>query len=202
MAAFYEELFKQNASLWNSMSDSIGNLGKEGFSGLASFWRESGGKSMERFLTGGFPSRIGPACFHQEKVDEAVKRMGTLNIAVLEFTAYMMMPVESAFKQAVKEVGSAKSPEDWKAFAENMMRHMEDGYKGLFTSKGYLDALDMLMVSAGEARNQVMGVGEDALTAAGVPSMREMDALSQDLYRLKKRVGALEKGGEPSAKSA
>ncbi|VVS93522.1 poly(R)-hydroxyalkanoic acid synthase subunit PhaE [Desulfoluna spongiiphila] len=193
MAAFYEELFKQNATLWNSMSESMGTLGKDGVSGLASFWRESGGKSMERFLTGGFPSRIGPACFHQEKMDGAVKNLGALNVAILEFTAYMMLPVEAAFKHAVKEVGSASTPEDWKAFGDHMMRHMEEGYQGLFTSKGYLDALDMLMVTAGEARHQVVGVGEDVLQAAGVPSLREMDALSKDLYQLKKRVGVLER---------
>jgi len=202
MAAFYEELFKQNATLWSGMSESMGSFGKDGISEMASFWRGSGEKSMERFLTGVFPSRIGPACFHQEKVDGAVKQLGALNVAVLEFTAYMMMPVEAAFKQAVKEVGSASTPEDWKAFGDHMMRHMEDGYQGLFTSKGYLEALDMLMVSAGDARHQMMGVGEDVLQAAGIPSLRETDAISKDLYQLRKRVGALEKGSESPTKSA
>ncbi|VFQ45681.1 poly(R)-hydroxyalkanoic acid synthase subunit PhaE [Desulfoluna butyratoxydans] len=202
MAAFYEELFKQNATLWNSMSESMGSLGNDGMTGFTSFWRESGGKAMERFLTGGFPGRIGPACFHQEKVDGAVKHLGALNAALLEFTAYMMLPVEAAFKHAVKEVGSANTPEDWKAFGEHMMRHMEEGYQGLFTSKGYLDALDMLMVTAGEARHRMMGVGEDLLQASGVPSLREMDALSRDVYQLKKRVGVLEKEDGASQKSA
>lgn len=193
MVAFYDELLKQNTSLWSSMTESMGNLGHGGMQGMSSFWREAGGKSMERMLKGGFPNRIGPACFHQEKLDDAVKQMGTLNMALLEFTSYMALPVEAAFKQAMKEMGSGSSPEEWKAFGERMMRHMETGYQGLFTSKGYIDALDMLMVAAGEARHQVMGVGDDVLTAAGVPTVKEMDALSKDLYLLTKRVSALEK---------
>ena len=192
MTAFYEEWVKKNTSLWSNMSESMGSFGQGGISEMASFWRESGGKSLEWLLKGGLPSRVGPSCFHQEKMDDAVKQMGLLNVAMLEFSAYMMLPVEAAFKQSIKEVGDVSRPEAWSAFGENMMRHLEKGYEGLFTSKGYLDALDMLMVSAGDARHQMMDVGEDFLTVAGIPSLREMDALSQDLYGLKKRVAALE----------
>ncbi|BCS98533.1 hypothetical protein DSLASN_41650 [Desulfoluna limicola] len=196
MTAINDGVLREYTAMWRRLMESMGTGGQDGVSGMASFWRESSGKYMDRLFKGGFPAHIGPACMHQEKVDEALKQLGSLNMAALEFTAYMVLPAEAAFKQTVKEMGSGSSPEEWNAFGERMMRHMESGYQGLFTSKGYLNALDMLMASAGEARNQVMGVGEDLLTVAGVPAVREVDAISRDLYLLAKRVAALEKGAD------
>ncbi len=84
-------------------------------------------------------------------------------------------------------------PEDSKTYYQMWVKILEGLYMKLFQSREYINALGQTLDSMSEftmARNEVV---EDMMASLPIPKQKDVDELYHEIYRMKKRIKALEK---------
>jgi hypothetical protein len=114
-----------------------------------------------------------------------------------EFFYLLYLPVEQATKvmqdsldTMAKEDGLPENPKD---YYHLWIRTLEGRYMILFKSKEYTQALGKTLNAMGDYMVARKRIVEDVLQTIPVPTHSEVDALYKEIYRLKKRIRALEK---------
>jgi polyhydroxyalkanoate synthesis regulator phasin len=118
-----------------------------------------------------------------------------------EFAHLLFIPVEKSFRvvqEKMAELAEAgKLPTDSKHYYQMWIKVLEGHYMTLFQSPEYtqtmartLDALNQFLA----ARQDVF---EDLLKMLPVPTHRDMDQVTREIYHLKRRVRQLERRLHP-----
>lgn len=157
-------------------------------------WSEMYEKEFSRFLQ--IP-KLGLVREFQERVSHAVdthhRFQGTLN----EFLHLLSVPVNRSFAVLQEQVAALAEkdelPEDGRVYYEMWIKVLEGHYMTLFQTPEYMEILSKTLGSHTayqQARNAVI---EDMISGLPIPTRTEIDALYQDVHRLKRRVRDLEK---------
>jgi class III poly(R)-hydroxyalkanoic acid synthase PhaE subunit len=141
--------------------------------------------------------QIGLTKFYQEKVNQAVDKFNLFQAALVEFVYLLCIPMyksQQVMKEKLSEIASEGSfPEDSKEYYRMWIKILEGHYTTLFKSEEYTRALGKAVETMNHflhARDQVV---EDMLQTIPVATHKDIDALSEDLYQLKRRMRAIEK---------
>jgi class III poly(R)-hydroxyalkanoic acid synthase PhaE subunit len=159
-------------------------------------WTEIYEEEFKQFLN--IP-QLGLTRFYQERMARLADKFNIFQGAMAEFTYLLYLPMEKSFKvmqekleQATKE---GKFPETSQEYYRIWLRILEGHYMTLFKSPEYTSVLKKTLDATEEFVAARQEVYEDILEMFPVPTNKDMDDLYKELYRLKKRIRDLEKGG-------
>ena len=141
--------------------------------------------------------RVGPARNFQVKLDESVEKTSAFNVAALEFFRYLTLPVEAAGRTMIREMNrlgnKAVTAEGAKEIYARCLSEMEAQYDGLFKTPAYLQAFEFFIQTASDSRAAMLSMGNDIYRQMGIASLAEMDEITLDLYKLKKKMAGMER---------
>ncbi|GAB6095546.1 hypothetical protein JCM14469_17980 [Desulfatiferula olefinivorans] len=152
-------------------------------------------KEFSKFLS---VPPLGLSRQYQAKLQQVIDKSNIFHVKFMEFLYFLYIPFEKSF-QVVQDALAAMAdegslPEDAKDYYKMWVRQLEDHYMSMFRSKEYTDALGQVIDAMSDfiaARQQIV---QDTFKSFGVPVEKDMDELYKDIYLLKKRIRALEKG--------
>jgi class III poly(R)-hydroxyalkanoic acid synthase PhaE subunit len=158
-------------------------------------WTEIYEKEFKQFF---HVPQLGLTRFYQEKYNHALDKFNRLQSQFGEFMVIFFAPMEKAMRllqeDLAKRVDAGELSGDYNAHYRQWVKILEGQYMRLFATEDFktklvetLNALNEFLV----ARDAVI---EDALKSVSVPTQHELDEVYKELYILKKRVRALEKG--------
>jgi len=157
-------------------------------------WMEIYEKEVRQFLT---MPQLGLTRYYQERMGEVLDKFNLFQAKMGEFVYFLSQPLEKSFKvlqgklEALQREG--KLSEDPKDYYQTWIKILEGYYMTLFKSEEYVQAMKNTLETMGEfdvARQRFL---EGFLQVSSIPSYKEIDELSREVYELKKRVKVLEK---------
>ena len=135
---------------------------------------------------------------YQTKLQQVIDKSNIFNVKILEFLYFLYIPFEKSFKVVQDSLASLADegslPDDAKEYYQMWLKQLEQHYMELFKSTEYTTALGKVIDAMSDfisARQQIV---QDTFKAFGVPVEKDLDELYKDIYQLKKRIRALEKG--------
>ena len=160
-------------------------------------WSDIYLKEVQRYFN--IPS-LGLSRFYQERMNLTLDKFNLFNTSLIDFMQLLSLPFEKSFKvlqDKIEELTRKESlPEDPQELYRLWIKILEGHFMTLFKSPEYtsklaatLDAMDDFL----QARNRII---TDALQSLPIPTDKDMDALYEELYHLKKKVKELEKSGK------
>ena len=160
-------------------------------------WSDIYQKEVQRYFN--VPA-LGLSRFYQERMNQTLDKFNLFNSSLIDFMQLLSLPFEKSFKvlqDKIEELTSKESlPEDPQELYRLWIKILEGHFMTLFKSPEYtkklastLDAMDNFL----SARNSII---TDALQSLPIPTDKDMDALYEELYHLKKKVKELEKSGK------
>jgi class III poly(R)-hydroxyalkanoic acid synthase PhaE subunit len=157
-------------------------------------WTEMYEKEFRRFLQ--IP-KLGLVREYQERVSEAVDAYNRYQVTLSEFLRILAVPVSRSFVVLQEQVGEladkGELPEDGRAYYDMWIKVLEGHYMTLFQTPEYTDILGKTLNSLTEFKSARNAVIEDMIDGLPIPTRSEIDALYQEIHRLKRRLRALEK---------
>lgn len=140
---------------------------------------------------------LGIARAYQERANQMMDRFNRYQAALTQFLYLTFLPMEKTLRAIRQEPASPSGEEGEAESLKDMYRNwigeLEGHYTTLLRSPEYIEALTGAVDAyAGflTARRRWM---EDFLKDVPVPTQRDMDEMSRDLYALKKEIRALRK---------
>ncbi len=134
---------------------------------------------------------------YQGNINTAMEKYNNFQGRWVEFLCRFFEPVnkslESLQNEIVESAEERKSPEDNKQYYHKWIKNLEEQYMALFNSSEYVQSLGETVCALDDFMKARSSVLEDILKTIPVPTTREMDALYEDIYYLKKRIRDLEK---------
>ncbi len=160
-------------------------------------WSDLYLKEVQRYFN--IPS-LGLSRFYQERMNLTLDKFNLFNTSLIDFMQLLSLPFEKSFKvlqDKIEELTRKESlPEDPQELYRLWIKILEGHFMTLFKSPEYtsklaatLDAMDDFL----QARNRII---TDALQSLPIPTDKDMDALYEELYHLKKKVKEMEKSGK------
>lgn len=141
--------------------------------------------------------QLGLGRFYQERLNETLDKFNIFAAALAELLHLLSRPFEKStavVQEKIEElIRTGGLPEDSEAYYRMWLKTLEGHFMTLFQSPEYNDSLRETMSALGDyltARNRIF---QDMLQALPVPTRKEMDELSREVYLLKRRVRTLEK---------
>jgi class III poly(R)-hydroxyalkanoic acid synthase PhaE subunit len=157
-------------------------------------WVEIYEREFKQFLT---VPQLGLTRYYQERMGMAVDKFNLFQATMAEFFRLLYLPVEKAFRIMQEKISEltreGKLPEEPKEHYAMWLKILEGHYMTLFKSPEYTRALSNTLNAMEEflmARQRML---QDLLQTLPVPTNKEMDELSRELYLLKKKVKELAK---------
>jgi class III poly(R)-hydroxyalkanoic acid synthase PhaE subunit len=157
-------------------------------------WTDIYKEEIQQFLN--IP-QLGLTKFYQEKLNRTVDRFNLYQAAMAEFMQLLTVPVEKSMRvmqdKLTEMAESGELPEDSKYYYQLWIKVLEGHFMTLFQSTEYTQTMAKTMDAMNQflaARQEVL---EDMLQALPVTTHKDMDALYQEVYQLKRRIRALEK---------
>ncbi|MBU1171394.1 MAG: hypothetical protein KKD44_17715 [Proteobacteria bacterium] len=133
---------------------------------------------------------------YQEKINQALDKLGMYNTAAMEFLYCTCIPLEEATRMTLTEImkksDSVKSMDDAQKIYEKWLKILEEEYQALFKTDRYKHVLAKIMNAMGEYRAASRELILDIMHLAGLPFGREVDELCKDVFTLKKKIKELE----------
>ncbi len=152
-------------------------------------------KEFQKFLE--IP-QVGLTRFYQERFNQALKKWNQYQAALTEFLQLICLPIEKSYRLMLDKLAEltqgGRFPDEPKHYYQLWIKTLEGHYMTLFQSQQYTETL----VRTIDALNQFLAarssVLEDALRLLPVCTHRDLDDVSGEIYQLKRRIRALEKG--------
>jgi class III poly(R)-hydroxyalkanoic acid synthase PhaE subunit len=134
---------------------------------------------------------------YQGNLNLAMEKYNNFQGRWVEFLCRFFEPVNKSLEtlqnEIVESAEKRKSPEGSKQYYDQWIKDLEEQYMTLFNSSEYVRSLGETVCALDDFMKARSSVLEDVLKTIPVPTMREMDALYEDIYYLKKRIRDLEK---------
>ena len=157
-------------------------------------WADMYEKEFSRFFQ--IP-KLGLVREYQERITRSVDAYNRYQATLNEFVRLLALPVSRSFAVLQEQLGTmaeeGRLPEDGRAYYELWIKVLEGHYMTLFQTPEYIETLSRTLSSLSafqEARNAVI---EDMLAGFPIPTRTEIDALYEEMHRLKRRLRSLEK---------
>ena len=200
-----EPLWNQLASFSKPAADRE-KVGLEEFSefvrGVSRTWFGSYEEEMKKYLN---MPQLGPMRYYQERLNMTVDRFQTFRGRLLEFAGIFYGPIEESLHLMEEEMKSADGKgeeflKDHRAWYRTWISKLEKKYMEMLRSSNYISTLQETLKALYEYRKARQQFLIDVLQDFPIPTNREMDEVYKDLYRIKKRLKALERRGEGNEK--
>lgn len=157
-------------------------------------WTNVYEKEFSRYLQ--IP-KLGLVREYQERISQATDSYNRFQVTLNEFLHLLSVPVSRSFAVLQEQVGELAEknelPEDGRVYYDMWIKVLEGHYMTLFQTPEYMETLGKTLSSLTafkQARNAVI---EDMIEGLPIPTRTEIDALYQEVHRLKRRLRALEK---------
>ncbi len=157
-------------------------------------WGEIYEREFKKFLE---VPQLGLTRLYQEKGNLALDIYMVFQTALAEFDRLLALPVSRSFGVLQAELGElaekGELPEDSKVYYNMWVKILEGHYMTLFQSPEYISALGHTLAAMSDFTRARDDLVADLLAALPIPRQKEVDELYEEIYRLKKRIKALEK---------
>ena len=148
--------------------------------------------------------QLGLARGYQEKVNQAVDKYNIYHSTLSEFVRVLSLPLSHSVAVMQEKLGEMAEkgalPDDSQKYYHLWIKILEGHYMKLFQSPEYNRILANTLNAITDFSASKDAVIQDMLSVLPIPSRREIDDLERELYDLKKRIQALEKGHAPPAR--
>jgi len=144
--------------------------------------------------------QLGPARFYQERLNETLDAFNRFQTALGEFLRLLYLPVEKSLKvlqdnlKQKAEVGEL--PKTSTEFYQAWIRILEGHYMTLFKSEEYVAVMGKTLAAMEDFLERKNRLAADWARLLSLPTQEEMDALYQEIYRVKKRLRSLENASQ------
>jgi hypothetical protein len=139
-------------------------------------------QDFRRFLN--LPN-LGLADLPQEHVIGATVKFNHFQAAMAEFIYLLFLPVKQSLRAMGAERvngGKERPPEDFKEYYKGWLKILEGHYMTLFQSAEYIRTLTHTLHALEDFTLAKQELQSEAMTALGLPTRREMDDLSREIY--------------------
>ncbi|GBC63602.1 hypothetical protein DENIS_4600 [Desulfonema ishimotonii] len=154
--------------------------------------REIYENEFQKFLN--IPS-LGLTRFHQEKVNRLIDKSNLLHVALNEFLYLFSTPLEkttAVMQEKLEEMAEAEEiHDDFNAYYNMWVKILEGHYMTLLKSPEYTQVMDEAIAALLQYKAAKEDMLCDVLRNFPVPTNRDMDELSKEIYLLKKKVRTL-----------
>jgi class III poly(R)-hydroxyalkanoic acid synthase PhaE subunit len=157
-------------------------------------WTEMYEKEFSRFLK--IP-KLGLLREYQERISHAADTYTRFQATLNEFLHMLSVPISRSFSVLQEQVSEladkGELPEDGRVYYDMWIKVLEGHYMTLYQTPEYTETLAKTLNSLTafkQARNAVL---EDMIGNLPIPTQTEIDALYQEIHRLKRRLRELEK---------
>ncbi len=137
---------------------------------------------------------------YQEKTANLCDKLNRFQIKTSEYMNLLLVPVKSAAEDMQKEfMESAKKgelPKSNEDFYNKWIKKLEENYNKIYRSPEYIKIMGSTIFAMTEfisVRNDLL---QNMMKSLPIPSKSDVDDLYKDLYKLKKRVQAIEKAAK------
>ncbi len=157
-------------------------------------WADIYEKEFKQFLN---VPQLGLTRLYQEKGNRVLDRYTVFQTALAEFSRLLALPVVRSFsvlQEKIEKIAEeGELPEDSKTYYNMWIKILEGHYMTLFQSTEYISSMGHTLSSMSEFTRARDDLIADFLGTLPIPRQKEVDELYQEIYRLKKRIKALEK---------
>ena len=158
-------------------------------------WSDIYEKEIHRYFN---VPQLGLNRFYQERMSQAFDKYNVFNTSLLEFMNLLSMPFEKSFHVMQGQIDELTQkgllPEDPQEIYRMWIKSLEGHFMTLYKSPEYTKVLASTLSSLDDfiaTRNMIL---QDILQPLPIPTNKDMDALYEEIYFLKKKVKELEKG--------
>jgi polyhydroxyalkanoate synthase subunit PhaE len=141
---------------------------------------------------------------YQEKFNQAMDKYNVYHSTLSEFVRVLSLPVSHSVAVMQEKLGEMAEkgglPDDSQKYYRLWIKILEGHYMKLFQSPEYTRILANTLNAISDFTAARDAVIQDMLSGLPIPSRKEIDDLERELYELKKRIQALEKGHTPPAR--
>lgn len=140
--------------------------------------------------------QLGLSRLYQERALEALDKLNNLQLKLSEFLHMLYVPLEKSLNSLQKEMvemsETGSLDDKSKTYYNLWIKLLEGHYMELFKQPEYADVMGGVLYALSEFNQAKQAVVNDCLKQSNIPTNKDMDDLSKELYLLKKRVRALE----------
>jgi len=156
-------------------------------------WLELYEKEIQPYLKA---PQLGLNRFYQERANQLIDRYNLYQAAMSELMHIIYVPLEKSVKVMQDKfedlAREGQLSENFKDYYNMWIKILEGHYMTLFKSPEYLQSLSKTLTAVADYKTAQHQMLTDLLQALPIPTHRDMDDLSKELYLLKKRVKELE----------
>ena len=156
-------------------------------------WLELYEKEVQPYLRA---PQLGLTRFYQERANQFIDKYNLYQAAISELLHLIYVPLEKSVKvmqDKFEELAQeGQLSENFKEYYNMWIKILEGHYMTLFKSPEYLQSLSRTLTAVADYKTAQHQMLTDLLQALPIPTHRDMDDLSKELYLLKKRVKELE----------
>lgn len=156
-------------------------------------WLELYEKEVQPYLKA---PQLGLTRFYQERANQFIDKYNLYQAAMSELLHLIYVPLEKSVKvmqDKFEELArDGQLSENFKEYYNMWIKILEGHYMTLFKSPEYLQSLSRTLTAVADYKTAQHQMLTDLLQALPIPTHRDMDDLSKELYLLKKRVKELE----------
>lgn len=162
---------------------------------LTKSFYEAKGEDLRKILN---VPQIGLNRYYQERFNKMIENASAFQSAQTDFLQMLMIPMEKAYYSVQEEIAKLEKEgkaaiEDSRALYQLWIQKLEDHYMELLKSNEYRKTLRETLNTLHDFRAARAEYIMDQMHDLPIPTNRDMDDLSKDLYLLKKRVKELER---------
>jgi polyhydroxyalkanoate synthase subunit PhaE len=136
---------------------------------------------------------------YQERAAKATDAYNRYQASLGEFLRLLALPLGRSLSVLQEKITTLAEegalPEDSKAYYDMWIKVLEGHYMTLFQTPEYMESLAQTLNCMSAFKNARNAVIEDLLKGLPVPAQSEIDDLSEEIHRLKRRLRNLEKVG-------
>lgn len=140
--------------------------------------------------------QLGLTRFYQERTNQFADKYNLYQAALGELMYLIYVPLEKSVKvmrdKFEEQAEHGQLSENFKEYYNMWIKILEGHYMTLFKSPEYLQSLSRALTAVADYKTAQHQMLTDLLQALPIPTHRDMDDLSKELYLLKKRVRELE----------
>ncbi len=140
--------------------------------------------------------QVGLGRFYQERSLRVVDKYNFFQLALSEFLHILYLPLEKSLKRLqdkvveMVEVGPLDNKS--KTYYNLWIKLLESEYMELFQQPDYAEAMSKTLTAFNDFSQARQVMVEDILKQLNIPTNKELDELSKEIYLLKKRLRILE----------
>ncbi|MFA5110629.1 MAG: poly(R)-hydroxyalkanoic acid synthase subunit PhaE [Desulfobaccales bacterium] len=136
-------------------------------------------------------------CLSQEDVNQAMDKFNQFQAAMAEFIYLIYLPVKKSLRAMGGGQGNGgadeRPSEEFKEYYKRWLKLLEGHYMILFQSREYTGTLSHALNALEDFFTAKQKLTNDAMTALGLPTLRDLDEVYREMYLLKKSVKEMAK---------